>query len=68
LKILYISPEYYPRIDGVEYVVKSVSERLARMGHEVTVLAGELDIVYCKVGGAYALWKALPVQERLFLW
>jgi len=50
LKILYISPGYYPRIDGVEYVVKSVAERLVRMEHEVTVLAGEPDIVYCKVG------------------
>ena len=50
MKILYISPGYYPRIGGVEYVVKSVAGRLVRMGHEVTVLAGELDIVYCKVG------------------
>jgi len=49
LKVLYISPGYYPRIGGVEHVVKSVAGRLVRMGHEVTVLAGELDIVYCKV-------------------
>jgi len=44
LKILYISPGYYPRIGGVEYVVKSIAERLVRMGHEVTVLAGEPEI------------------------
>lgn len=43
MRILYVVPGYYPRIGGVEYVVKSVSERLVKMGHEVTVLAGEPD-------------------------
>lgn len=41
MKILYVSPGYYPRVGGVEYVVKSVAERLAKMGHEVAVVAGE---------------------------
>ena len=41
MKILLISPRYHPHIGGVEYVVKSIAERLAKMGHEVTVLAGE---------------------------
>jgi len=44
MRILYVVPGYYPRIGGVEYVVKSVSERLVKMGHEVTVLAGEPGI------------------------
>ncbi|MEM4977027.1 MAG: glycosyltransferase family 4 protein [Desulfurococcaceae archaeon] len=44
MKLLFVSPRYYPRIGGVEYVVKSVAERLARRGHEVTVLCGEPDI------------------------
>jgi len=44
MKILYISPTYHPRIGGVEYVVKSVAERLAKAGHEVSVLAGESGI------------------------
>jgi len=44
LRILYISPGYYPRIGGVEYVVKSVAERLVKMGHEATVLSGEPEI------------------------
>jgi len=44
MKILYVSPAYYPRIGGVEYVVKSVAERLAKSGHEVIVLAGEPGI------------------------
>jgi len=39
-----VSPTYYPRIGGVEYVVKSVAERLAKAGHEVAVLAGEPGI------------------------
>jgi glycosyltransferase involved in cell wall biosynthesis len=40
VKLVYIAPAYPPRIGGVEYVVKSVAERLAK-AHEVTVLAGE---------------------------
>jgi glycosyltransferase involved in cell wall biosynthesis len=41
MKILIATPRYHPHIGGVEYVVKSVAERLAEMGHAVTVLAGE---------------------------
>jgi len=44
MKILQVAPGYYPRIGGLEYVVKSVSERLVKFGHEVTVLAGEPDV------------------------
>ena len=39
--ILYVVSHYYPYIGGVEYVVKSVAERLVKIkGYEVTVLAG----------------------------
>jgi len=41
MRILFIAPSYYPHIGGVEYVVKSVAERLAKAGHVVTVVAGE---------------------------
>ena len=41
MKILFVSPRYNPHVGGVEYVVKSVAERLARRGHDVTVLCGE---------------------------
>jgi glycosyltransferase involved in cell wall biosynthesis len=41
MRILFIAPSYYPHIGGVEYVVESVAERLAKAGHEVTVVAGE---------------------------
>ena len=44
MKILYITPLYFPHIGGLEYVVKSVAERLARLDHEVTVLTGEPSI------------------------
>ena len=44
MKILQIATHYYPRVGGLEYVVKSVSERLVKTGHEVTVIAGEPDI------------------------
>jgi len=72
LKILYVSPGYYPRIGGVEYVVKSVAERLVRMRHEVIVLAGEPDIVYCKVGVSKSpqvkFYRAAdPIRKRLHI-
>ena len=41
MRILFIAPSYHPHIGGVEYVVKSVAERLAKASHEVTVVAGE---------------------------
>ena len=41
MKIVQVCPRYYPYIGGVEYIVKSIAERLAKLGHEVTVLAGE---------------------------
>lgn len=44
MRIVFISPSYYPHVGGVEYVVKSMAERLAKLGHEVTVLAGEPSI------------------------
>jgi glycosyltransferase involved in cell wall biosynthesis len=36
--ILHISPSYYPHIGGVEYVVKLVVKRLAKKGHEITII------------------------------
>ena len=44
MKIVQVCPRYYPHIGGVEYVVKSIAERLAKLGHEVTLLAGEPGI------------------------
>jgi glycosyltransferase involved in cell wall biosynthesis len=44
MKIVQICPTYYPHIGGVEYVVKSVAERLAKKGHDVTVITGEPTI------------------------
>ena len=41
MKILLVAPSYHPHVGGVEYVVKSVAERLAKMGHSVAVLAGD---------------------------
>jgi glycogen synthase len=42
MRILFIAPSYYPHVGGVEYVVKSVAERLAKAGHEVSVISGKL--------------------------
>ena len=44
MRILFITPSYHPHVGGVEYVVKSVAERLVKMGHEVAALAGEPGI------------------------
>jgi glycosyltransferase involved in cell wall biosynthesis len=44
MRILQIATHYYPRIGGLEYVVKSISERLVTVGHEVTVITGEPEI------------------------
>ena len=41
MRIMFIVPRYYPRIGGVEYVVKSVAERLVKKKVDVTVLCGE---------------------------
>ena len=41
MRIILVSPRYYPHIGGVEYVVKSIAERLAKMNYEVTILTGE---------------------------
>lgn len=44
MKLLFIVSHYYPHIGGVEYVVKSIAERLVRRGYEVAVLCGEPNI------------------------
>jgi len=41
MRILLATPSYYPNIGGVEYVVKSIAERLATLGHETTVVTGD---------------------------
>ena len=41
MHMIFIAPSYYPHIGGVEYVVKSIAERLTKAGHETVVVAGE---------------------------
>jgi len=41
MKAMFVVSHYYPYAGGVEYVVKSVAERLVKKGHDVTVLCGE---------------------------
>jgi len=45
MRVLYIAPSYYPHIGGVEYVVKSVAERLVKMGHKITIIVKRLGVV-----------------------
>jgi len=44
MRALFVVPHYHPHIGGVEYVVKSVAERLAGRGHEAVVLCSELGV------------------------
>jgi glycosyltransferase involved in cell wall biosynthesis len=44
MKIMFVVSHYYPYTGGVEYVVKSIAERLVKKGHDVTVLCGESSI------------------------
>jgi glycosyltransferase involved in cell wall biosynthesis len=44
MKAMFVVPHYYPYVGGVEYVVKSVAERLVKKGYDVTVLCGESSI------------------------
>jgi len=44
MRALFVVPRYYPHIGRVEYIVKSVAERLAGRGHEATVLCGKPGI------------------------
>lgn len=44
MKILQVTPRYYPSLGGVEEVVKQTSERLVKnFGHHVEVLTSNLD-------------------------
>jgi len=44
MRVMFIVSHYYPYTGGVEYVVKSVAERLVKKGHDVTVLCGESSL------------------------
>jgi len=44
MRVMFVVSHYYPYTGGVEYVVKSVAERLVKRGHDVTVLCGESNI------------------------
>ncbi|MCX8199460.1 MAG: glycosyltransferase family 4 protein [Sulfolobales archaeon] len=44
MKLLFVSPRYHPHVGGVEYVVKSIADRLAKRSYSVTVLCGDSSI------------------------
>src|SRR6185295_13015586 len=51
MKILHVSPMYFPILGGAELHMKEISEGLARRGHEVTVLT-------TNARNAWDLWDA----------
>ncbi|MEM4889462.1 MAG: glycosyltransferase family 4 protein, partial [Thermosphaera sp.] len=71
MKLLFVSPKYYPHIGGVEYVVKSIAERLAGRGHEVAVLCGEENIDNYKeewINGVHVIrWPVLAPEAAYYI-
>lgn len=53
MRILHVSPMYFPSLGGAEAHLQQVSERLAARGHEVTVLAANVD-------NLWDLWPSRP--------
>lgn len=43
LRVIHVTPRYFPHIGGIESVVKELSERLIREAHSVSVYALDLD-------------------------
>ena len=43
MRILHITPQFYPATGGAELYTKEISERLAQRGHDVTVLTTDSD-------------------------
>ncbi|MFN8568875.1 MAG: hypothetical protein U0Z44_15470 [Kouleothrix sp.] len=41
MRIVHVTPGYWPELGGVERHVQDVSEALARLGHYTVVVAGE---------------------------
>ncbi|WFO75973.1 glycosyltransferase family 4 protein [Desulfurococcaceae archaeon MEX13E-LK6-19] len=73
LKILFITPRYYPHIGGVEYVVKSVVEELVKMPIfvQIKVLAGSHSISKVKIikkGNMEVIyWPTIVYRESYFI-
>lgn len=53
MKILHVSPMYFPVLGGAELHLREVSEGLAARGHDVTVLTSNIR-------NAWDLWDARP--------
>src|SRR5262245_59549021 len=44
MRILHVSPGYYPVVGGSEVHIQELSERLSRRGHDVTVLTTQAAV------------------------
>ena len=55
MKIIHVSPMYFPVLGGAELHLKEVSEGLAARGHEVTVLT-------TNIRNSWDLWDARPAN------
>jgi glycosyltransferase involved in cell wall biosynthesis len=53
MRILHVSPMYYPVLGGAELHLKEISEGLAARGHDVTILT-------TNTGYSWDLWDAKP--------
>jgi len=81
MKILFLSRKFYPDIGGVEKHVFEVSKRLAKKGHEITVIAegidknqkvGSIEVYKINVGAddwfkKFRIWVNLWKLRRLII-
>jgi glycosyltransferase involved in cell wall biosynthesis len=44
MRIVHVAPRYHPHIGSVEYVVKSITKRLAKTGYIITIVTIEPSI------------------------
>ena len=66
---LFITPSYYPNIGGVEYVTKSIVERLIKKGYTVKILTGDTNIenpIETIINGAYVIRWPVVTKEGAY--
>lgn len=71
MKIVYITHRYYPDFGGVEYVVKSIAERLKSLGHNITVITSHKNsrnIVSETINGVKIVrWPSLVINNAYYI-
>jgi glycosyltransferase involved in cell wall biosynthesis len=70
MRIIQVTPRYYPTIGGVEAVVQQISELLVKKGHEVTVYSADKHnkLVHCENINGVTVKRFTPLfSDPLYL-